>query len=155
MQSMCIQCPTYTNTKCPARVLKLKGKKLKLKQFFLKTQAVFKKKLKKPEIFQNINCQLIKINHHMDHKCHFQQFSTVKKEDFCQKFNRWMVFQKLKGKFSLTQAIFLKTQAKCCQNSSKILKNSIYRKFQLRPLPQKTTKNKPALKRNRNAHIHT
>ena len=38
-----------------------------------------------------------------------------KKEDFCQKFNKWMVFQKLKGKFSLTQANFLKTQAKFSQ----------------------------------------
>jgi len=34
--------------------LKLKGKKIKLKQIFFKTQAVFaKKKLKQPEIFPN------------------------------------------------------------------------------------------------------
>ena len=32
---------------------KTQGEKLKLKQFFLKTQAVFSKNLKKPEIFQN------------------------------------------------------------------------------------------------------
>ena len=56
-----------------------------------------------------------------------------------------MVFQKLKGKLSLTQANFLKTQAKFCQNSSKILKNSIYRKFHLRALPPKLRKNKPEL----------
>ena len=55
-----------------------------------------------------------------------------------------VVFQKLEEKFSITQVDFLKTQAKFCQNSSKILKNSIYRKFQLRTLPPKRLK-KPAL----------
>ena len=45
-----------------------------------------------------------------------------------------------------SQDFFLKTQANFCQNSSKILKNSIYRKFQLRPLPPKRLK-KPGIKR--------
>jgi len=56
-----------------SRRAKTQGKKMKLKQFFLKTQAIFskKKKLKKPEIFEDIKCQVFKINHHMDSKCHF------------------------------------------------------------------------------------
>jgi len=49
------------------------------------------------------------------------------------------------GKFSINQVNFMKTQAKFCQNSSRILKNSIYRKFQLHPLPQKGLKNKPGI----------
>ena len=42
-----------------------------IQAFFSRLVVVFLKKLNKPEIFQNINCQLIKINHHMDPKCHF------------------------------------------------------------------------------------
>jgi len=52
--------------------------------------------------------------------------STVRNEDFCQKFNKCMDFPKLKGKFSITQ-FFMKTQAYFCQNTSKNNKNSIYK----------------------------
>ena len=48
-------------------------------------------------------------------------------------------------KFSGNSRKIFGNSSKISENSSKILKNSIYRKFQLRALPPKLRKNKPAI----------
>ena len=50
------------------------------------------------------------------------------------------------SKISENSSKILKNSSKILKNSSKILKNSIYRKFQLRALPPKLRKNKPAIR---------
>ena len=79
-------------------------------------------------------------------------FYFKKMKIFVKKIDKMRVFQKLKGKFSITQVNFMKTQANVCENSRKILS-----KFKQNPqklnLPEipvtsvaaKMTKKKPAL----------
>jgi len=57
----------------------------------------------------------------------FQQFSKENNEDFCQKMH---VHPESQGKILYSSSnFFLKTEGKFCQNSSKIVKNSIYWKL--------------------------
>ena len=105
-------------------------KKLKLKHFFLKTQAVFSKKNSRNRKFsKTLTANLLKLTTIWTPNVTFSNFLLHKMKIF--------VNNLINGKISITQAKFLKTEAKFCQKSSKILKNSIYQKFQLRPLPKK------------------
>ena len=57
-----------------------------------------------------------------------------------------VLYLKLFVLFGKLKENFFGNSSKISENSSKILKNSIYRKFHLRALPPKVRKNKPVLK---------
>ena len=106
-------------------------KKLKLKQFSRKTQAIFTEKLKKSEIFVNLDNNLTFLSLKLNSYFGLSLFNPVL--GLNKSPENEFLSQKLKKSLE-TQGNFPKTQAK-------FLKNSIYRKVHSLALPPKRRKN--------------
>jgi len=126
-----------------SRRAKTQGKKMKLKQFFLKTQAIFSKKKKNSrnrKFSKTLTAKFLKSTTIWTPNVTFSNFLLLKMNILVKNSINALSSRNSREILNNSSIFFLKTQAKFRQNSRKILKNSIDRKFQLRPLPPKRLK---------------